>query len=163
MRQRKYFSRYSQRGHKAEDPPKDPFSGFERPGGVFVKPPPLCLPQPAYLFITYSSEQLLSNMMNNKRITKAVAILLGTAAIVKIAYYEAEMVSVVHLCLLILRWFTGPRSHRILSCYLYDLHQIASLVSLPPWQQHPRRKTSTIHPSIHVITARLLITASSQY
>ena len=34
-------------------------------------------------------------MMNNKRITKAVAILLGTAAIVKIAYYEAEMVSVV--------------------------------------------------------------------
>ena len=32
-------------------------------------------------------------MMNNKRITKAVAILLGTAAIVKIAYYEAEMVS----------------------------------------------------------------------
>ena len=63
-------------------------------------------PRTAYLLLViiktpwYSSE-LLSNMMNNKRITKAVAILLGTAAIVKIAYYEAEMVSVVHVCLLI--------------------------------------------------------------
>jgi hypothetical protein len=48
---------------------------------------------------TILSSKLLSNMMNNKRITKAVAVLLGTAAIVKIAYYEAEMVSGVHLCL----------------------------------------------------------------
>ena len=105
-------------------------------------------------------------MMNNKRITKAVAILLGTAAIVKIAYYEAEMVSVVLIFVFsFVRWFTGPRSHRILSCHLYDLHQIASFVSLPPWQQYPptRRETSTIHPSIYPITARLLSTTSSQY
>jgi len=55
-------------------------------------------------------------MMNNKRITKAVAILLGTAAIVKIAYYEAEMVSVVHLCLLIRQVVYRPAisSHLVL-------------------------------------------------